>query len=179
MTIRPMRDSASDLAVMARWLSDPRVLEFYEGRDRPHDVEMVRDGFLRRTEVKGETPCIVEVHGRPIGYIQFYPIDADEAAEYGLDPGEAVYGIDQFIGEPALWDQGLGRAMVRLMLSYLLGERGAARVVLDPAVDNERAIRCYQACGFRRVKLLPEHELHEGRRRDCWLMAVTRETAVY
>lgn len=33
-----------------------------------------------------------------------------------------------------------------------------------------RAIRCYEACGFRKVKRLPAHELHEGQWKDCWLM---------
>ena len=43
-------------------------------------------------------------------------------------------------------------------------------MVLDPHVDNERAIRCYEACGFHKVKKLPKHELHDGVWVDCWLM---------
>ena len=38
----------------------------------------------------------------------------------------------------------------------------------DPQAWNERAIRCYEKCGFKKVKLLPKHELHEGEYRDCW-----------
>lgn len=173
-----MTEHDDDLCVMSRWLSDPRVLEFYEGRDNPHDVEMIRHAFIRKTTEKGETPCIVELDRRPVGYLQFYPVDADGVVEYGLNASETVYGLDQFIGEPDLWGRGVGRAMIRLVLEHLFREQGAQRVVLDPVVENLRAIRCYEACGFRRAKLLPGHEMHEGRLRDCWLMEVTPEKAV-
>ncbi len=29
----------SDAGLLVKWLSDPVVLEFYEGRNRPHDLE--------------------------------------------------------------------------------------------------------------------------------------------
>jgi len=35
---------------------------------------------------------------------------------------------------------------------------------------HEDAVRCYEKSGFKKVKLLPAHELHEGAMRDCWLM---------
>ena len=43
-------------------------------------------------------------------------------------------------------------------------------MILDPHQDNVRAIKCYQKAGFRIIKSLPEHELHEGKMRDCYLM---------
>jgi aminoglycoside 6'-N-acetyltransferase len=33
LSIRLMRDQLADHQVVSKWLSDPRVLEFYEGRD--------------------------------------------------------------------------------------------------------------------------------------------------
>jgi aminoglycoside 6'-N-acetyltransferase len=30
-------------------------------------------------------------------------------------------------------------------------DRGHHRLVIDPAADNERAIRCYERVGFRRI----------------------------
>jgi hypothetical protein len=35
VSIRLMPDEPDDYQVMSKWLSDPRVLEFYEGRDHP------------------------------------------------------------------------------------------------------------------------------------------------
>jgi aminoglycoside 6'-N-acetyltransferase len=175
--IRPLTDSPVDVATMARWLSDPTVLEFYEGRDCPFDEHAIRTKFLAKLKQE-ETPCIVEYEGKSIGYLQFYPIDTAENPVFRYPAGMAVYGMDQFIGEPALWNRGIGTLMVGVVLSHLISQLGAERVVLDPIVGNTRAIRSYTKCGFRKVKVLPEWELHEGQRRDSWLMAAGADTAV-
>lgn len=177
LRIRRLTDSPGHVAAMARWLSDERVLACYEGRDNPFDEQKVREVFLESLP-PNETACIVEYEGAPVGYLQFYPLDEESRAEYGYGPAEPVWGTDQFIGEPALWNRGLGTRMLRLILGYLFSMRGASRVVLDPVVTNERAIRAYAKCGFRKVKVLESHELHEGEYRDSWLMEVTPETFV-
>ncbi|HYF94185.1 MAG TPA: GNAT family N-acetyltransferase [Symbiobacteriaceae bacterium] len=170
LRIRPLRDCPADIAAMARWLSDPRVLEFYEGRDRPHDEELVRQVFIIGMAGTDEVACIVEYEGRPLGYVQFYPLDEAGLREYGCSPGLFTYGMDQFIGEPAYWCRGLGTAMIRLVVDHLVRERGAQRVVMDPVVSNGRAIRAYEKCGFRKVRVLPQKEYAEGCWHDCWLM---------
>lgn len=35
-----------DNVLLAKWLSDPLVLEFYEGRDNPFDLEKVNEVFF-------------------------------------------------------------------------------------------------------------------------------------
>jgi len=160
----------SDKEKLAKWLSDPRVLEYYEGRDRPHDIEMVTKHFYNR---KNEeiTGCIVEYEGKEIGYIQFYPLEEDEKIEYGYaDSPETIYGTDQFIGEVSYWNKGIGKQLVSSMIDFLMREKGADRVVMDPQSWNARAIACYEKCGMKKVKLLPKHEIHEGELRDAWLM---------
>jgi aminoglycoside 6'-N-acetyltransferase len=56
------------------------------------------------------------------------------------------------------------------MVDYLINTKRADKVVMDPQTWNERAIQCYEKCGFRKVKLLPKHEFHEGDYRDSWLI---------
>ena len=48
------------------------------------------------------------------------------------------------------------------------------RVIMDPQRTNSRAIRCYEKCGFKKVRILPKHEFHEGELRDCWLIEFNR-----
>ncbi len=70
-----------DAETLGKWLTDPKVLQYYEGRDRPHDLELIREHFYNRDgDVKG---CIIEYDEVDIGYIQFYPIDEEEVREYG------------------------------------------------------------------------------------------------
>ncbi len=41
---------------------------------------------------------------------------------------------------------------------HLVHDRGHHRLVIDPAADNEPAIRCYTAVGFRPVGVLRRYE---------------------
>ncbi|WP_199256861.1 MULTISPECIES: GNAT family N-acetyltransferase [Bacillaceae] len=160
----------TDKDILAKWLSDPHVLEYYEGRDRPHDIEMVTKHFYNRQnrEIAG---CIIEYEGVEIGYIQFYPLEEDEKKVYGYaDNCETIYGTDQFIGEISYWNKGIGKLLVSSMIDFLVKEKGADRVVMDPQSWNMRAIACYEKCGMKKVKYLPKHEMHEGELRDSWLM---------
>ena len=50
--------------------------------------------------------------------------------------------------------RGHGAAILRLYANTLLAS-GATEVVIDPAPDNERAVRCYRRAGFRDVAVCP------------------------
>lgn len=82
--------------------------------------------------------------------------------------------MDQFIGETEYWNRGLGTHLVKSMVTFLVEQKHAELVVMDPQTWNERAIRCYEKCGFKKVTLLPKNELHEGEYRDCWLIEYQR-----
>jgi aminoglycoside 6'-N-acetyltransferase len=161
--------TASDARFLSKWLSDPAVLEFYEGRDRPLDLEAAKRQYLSKQDAP-VTGCIVEWNGEAIGFIQCYPLDSAEKAQHGYAATESIYGMDQFLGEPKYWDRGIGTFLVSAMADYLCRVERADKVVVDPQVGNPRAVRCYEKSGFRKVRILPQHEMHEGRQRDCWLM---------
>lgn len=59
------------------------------------------------------------------------------------------------------------------MVKYLVEHKQADRVVMDPQTRNTRALKCYEKCGFKRIKILPKHEFHEGEYQDCWLIEYT------
>ena len=112
---------------------------------------------------------MVEYANKAIGYVQFYQLDDETKKEYGYIH-ENVYGTDQFIGEVEYWNKGIGTLLVRAMTKFLIEHEKADRVVMDPQARNTRAIKCYEKCGFNKVKFLPKRELHEGEYQDCWLM---------
>jgi aminoglycoside 6'-N-acetyltransferase len=156
----------SDQELLVKWLSDPRVLQYYEGRDRPQDLELVKENFYKEDE---EVRCIFEYLDKSIGYIQFYLVDEETKKNYGLKD-ERIFGTDQFIGEVDYWNQGIGKKLIKSMLEYLTIHANADKVIMDPQVWNERAIKCYEGCGFKKIKILETHEWHEGQLRDCWLI---------
>jgi len=160
----------SDAGLLVNWLSNPDVLQYYEGRDRPHDMGMVKESFYA-VEDDDEQRCIVEYDSKPIGYIQFYHLDEHSRVEYGYySSDEVIVGMDQFIGEIEYWNRGIGQKLVTSMVNYLIKHERTDKVVMDPQAWNARALACYAKCGFRKVKLMKEHEQHEGKYRDCWLI---------
>ncbi|MFC7373415.1 GNAT family N-acetyltransferase [Fictibacillus iocasae] len=154
---------------LAKWLSNPNVLMFYEGRDNPFNLKRVEKEFYDPDE--DGVLCLVDYNGTPAGNIQYYQVSDEDRKRFGYDDEtEMIYGMDQFIGETTLWNKGVGTLLVQGMVKYLREVERADRVVMDPQVWNVRAIRCYEKCGFQKVMLLPKNELHEGEYRDCWLM---------
>ncbi|MBP2079541.1 GNAT family N-acetyltransferase [Oceanobacillus polygoni] len=168
--VRPLQEN--DNYLLVRWLSNPAVLEFYEGRDKPFDLEKVNKDFYNRHD--GVDRCIVVYEVIAIGYIQFYQVNNKTSTIHDYSQEEITYGMDQFIGEPEYWNKGIGTLLVLSMVDYLLEKKQAHRVIMDPQRTNLRAIRCYEKCGFKKIRVLPKHEFHEGELRDCWLIEFNR-----
>jgi aminoglycoside 6'-N-acetyltransferase len=178
LSIRRLQDTPEDLELMAGWLTDPRVLEFYSGRDQPRPMDVVAPKYGRRA--RGEepvVPCLMEWEGRPVGYLQYYRVadQPDDGRNELMDDVDGVFAIDMFIGEPELWNRGLGSRAIRLLSDHLFERAGATRVTVDPRTTNDRAIRSYEKAGFRKVGVLPRNELHEGVYHDAWLMVAEPE----
>src|SRR5215211_888666 len=91
---------------------------------------------------------VVELGGETIGLIQY----SEER-----DPDYEHAGIDIAIHD-AWQGRGLGTDAVRTLARHLLHERRFHRVTIDPAAANDRAIRCYEKVGFRRVGIMREYE---------------------
>lgn len=158
-----------DAHLLVKWLSDPEVLQYYEGRDRVHDEELVQQSFYEQGDEV--TPCIIQYQMKDIGYLQFYVIDEEELEQYGyVDIQGKIYGMDQFIGEPSYWNRGIGTQLIEETVRYLIEHKEARKIVMDPQAWNTRALKVYERCGFRKKKYLEKHEYHEGQYRDCWLI---------
>lgn len=160
----------NDFALLLKWLSDERVLEFYEGRDKKYTLEEIKKHFSEKWEDE-VFRVIIEYQNKPIGYGQIYKMYDELYDDYNYPrSNEIVYGMDQFIGEPEYWNKGIGTKYTKMIFDFLKKERNVDAVILDPHQDNSRAIRMYQKAGFRIIENLPEHELHEGKKEDCYLM---------
>ena len=170
MWLRPLADDGSDAAVMLPWLTDQRVLEWVYGRDEVYTVERIRSEWNAITlRAENVWPHLIMLGERPVGYLQLVWAQSSNDCYEADGDLTHTYGLDMFIGEPGLWAAGLGTAVCAVALAALV-ERGADRVLIDPRVVNGRAVHVYEKVGFRKVKVLPGNELHEGEHFDCWLM---------
>jgi len=151
VNIRKMTDG--DYELMAKWLSTKEVLEFYGDINSPFTIEQVRKKYGPR--VRGESPVspfIVELDSYSIGFMQHYKLQVEEKKEYGYLEHQVIYGIDQFIGVPNLFNKGYGTIMVNKFIDFTIKTTDADVIILDPEISNKRAIRCYEKCGFSKVK---------------------------
>ncbi|WP_344648947.1 GNAT family protein [Cryptosporangium japonicum] len=90
---------------------------------------------------------VIEYEDRVVGAIQWSEED---------DPDYRHAGIDIYL-DPAVHGRGLGTDAVRTLAAHLIA-RGHHRLVIDPAADNEAAIRCYAKVGFRPVGIMRRYE---------------------
>ncbi|MBA2331955.1 MAG: GNAT family N-acetyltransferase [Actinobacteria bacterium] len=141
----------AQVARLAEIGGEPEVARWWAGID---------EAYLREELVAGLSFAILS-EGELAGLIQFYE---------ELEPEFRHAGMDLFLGS-AFQDRGLGTDTVRTMARYLIRERGHHRLTIDPAAHNDRAIRCYENVGFRRVGIMREYWLDpDGVQRDGLLL---------
>ena len=139
VTLRPL--SAADVTRLAEIAAEPKVAHWWLGLSEEDLRDMARPG-------EESLVFAVELDGELIGLAQ----SAEEA-----DPDYRHAGIDIFLGT-AWHGKGLGAETVRTLARYLFEDRGHHRLTIDPAAANERAIRCYESVGFRRVGVMRAYE---------------------
>ena len=129
----------NDFALLLKWLTDERVLEFYEGRDKKYTLEEIKKHFSEKWEDE-LFRVIIEYQGMPIGYGQIYKLYDELYDEYNYPRSdEVVYGMDQFIGESEYLNKGIGTKYSKMIFDFLRKEKNANAVILDPHQNNQRA----------------------------------------
>ncbi|MFF7458013.1 GNAT family N-acetyltransferase [Kitasatospora sp. NPDC008115] len=140
VTLRPA--TAEDIPALAAIRRTPEVLARWRGGD---DLTAAVADDLADS---GTETFAIEAGGRVVGAVQWYANDDDEYRHAGLD----IY-LD-----PARHGRGHGTDAVRTLARHLIGHHGFHRLVIDPAVDNAPAIRCYEKVGFRPVGVMRQYE---------------------
>ena len=134
----------ADLPMLSAWLAEPHVAEWWNDGPGTALAEIVEAMDSDSTE-----PLIVELDGKPIGYVQSYDPHLEDDHPYQDQPFGTL-GIDVTIGVPELVGIGHGSQLVSAFVEILF-EEGCPRVIIDPHPGNGRAIRAYEKAGFRQL----------------------------
>jgi len=134
------RAGTDDRPRLREILSEPDVARWWAPRGPDDAVDGLFDG--------DEVVYAIEVVGAVVGAIEYYEEN---------EPDYRHAGIDIFL-DPPHQGRGLARDAIRALARYLFDGRGHHRLIIDPAVGNERAIRAYEKIGFRRVGIMRGYE---------------------
>lgn len=138
--LRPLAEG--DVERIVELGADPEVARWWPGLTPEHVRQKARG------EDEGVVCWAIVAEGEVAGLIQHY-----EELE---DPDYRHAGMDIFLGTP-FQNRGLGTDAIRTLGRHLVRGLGHHRLVIDPDAENERAIRCYEKAGFRRVGVMREY----------------------
>jgi aminoglycoside 6'-N-acetyltransferase len=155
VVLRPLREN--DVPWLVAMLTIPEIAYWWHA----YDADRVRRDLL------GEDPWFaIEHEGQPIGAVGYWE---------ETEPDYPYAGIDISL-HPDWHEQGFGRDAVGTLARWLFEHGGHHRVVIDPAAENARAIRCYEAVGFKPVGVMRRYERDPaGGWRDGLLMDLLPE----
>ncbi len=150
-----------DVPILVSILAEPGVARWWPGFDtaRVERELLATDAettvWAVEARVNMSEPLVV------VGAIQAWE-EPDEEYRHA--------GIDLFLASAAQ-GCGLGPAAVLAVARWLIDERGHHRLTIDPAADNERAIRAYARLGFRPVGTMRRYQrMSDGTWADGLLM---------
>jgi aminoglycoside 6'-N-acetyltransferase len=148
-----------DAPALCAILAEPEVACWWGAPEPPGEVA---------AKLRGDDESVllvVEAAGQVVGGIEYHEEN---------DPMYRHAGIDIYLSARGQ-GQGLGTEAVALLARFLCEQRGHHRLTIDPAAANQRAIRCYEKVGFRRVGVLRQYERgRDGRFHDGLLMDLLR-----
>ncbi len=142
ITMRPAGPADVDDLVAIRGLPEVRA-RWDETADE--DVVAAVTGVLADPD---EQLLVIELAGHIVGAVEW--------AANG-DPQYAHASLDIYV-DPAVHGRGIGTDAVRTLARHLVADLGFHRLVIDPAADNDAAIRCYEKVGFRPVGVMRQYE---------------------
>lgn len=141
MLIELIKAEYSDInaATYVRWLADSEVSKYLMASS--FNLEEEKKWLKNILQNPNEELFNIFADGKLIGNM----------GVHNLQNPEKFFEIGIMIGEKDYWDKGCGTEAIKQMLKYLFKEKDAAKVYLKVRIENERAIKCYEKCGFKIV----------------------------
>jgi diamine N-acetyltransferase len=139
----------------------------------PWPLAGAEKGFEKRQDVPWPVDAstfanfAIEIDGKMVGFINIHPWSVSRRS------GTASFGMA--ILESEYVGKGYGREALGLFLDWAFRIQNFRRIWLITWADNERAIRCYRACGFVEEAREREAEYVAGNYVDIVSMGLLRD----
>ena len=168
--IRPIEKN--ELPLIKKWYNDDEIMHWGSG-SRPgleYSLDFLEDIWYEEICSDSNTRMMIETkEGKAIGIIGF----SDKNSQ------ERRCKLIILIGEREYWNKGYGSDAIKSFLEYLFNRWNLNRVELDTWDGNERAIKCYQKCGFQIEGRFRKARFVNGKYHDEILMGILKEDFLF
>jgi aminoglycoside 6'-N-acetyltransferase len=156
VTLRPLTDS--DVEALVAAAADPSIRRWW---GFTNDPDSLREGFWN-----DGTGLAIDADGELAGWVAFNEENEPDYRHAALDVAML----------PSSQGRGLGSEALRTVIRWLVDERGHHRFTIDPSLANERAIKAYEAVGFKPVGVMRRYDRNpDGEWEDALLMDLLAE----
>ena len=162
--VRLRANEPADGARARRWLSDPDVARPHGERYASAPGDDLWLGPGPTNAYHGVRLAIETNEGDHIGGVSLTEVQ----------PEDRKGALRVLFADPARWSDGHGADVIETALRFAFHDMNLHRVWLKTVDDDEAAIACYRACGFRDEARLRQEGYGRGRYRDLLVMAILR-----
>lgn len=139
--------NVEDVEIFTEWMNDFYITD-YTGRSYQTLTLQEEKEYLENKQNDKNVFAIIDIQtDEMIGTVGLHNIDHINRT--------ATLGI--FIGNKNYWSKGYGTEAIRLILDFGFNYLNLNNIHLDLMEFNQRALKCYEKCGFKEI----------GRRRKC------------
>ncbi len=156
-----------DLEEIMKWVNDREVTKYLSAFLYPVS-RAEEEKFLERAMSHNDTEknLVMETkEGDYIGQISLHKIDwKNRNAELGI-----------VIGNKEYWGKGYGTDAIKILLNHAFNQMNLYKVYLRVFDYNQRAIRCYEKCGFKEEGRVSKGQFYDGKYYDIILMGILKD----
>jgi RimJ/RimL family protein N-acetyltransferase len=157
-----------DIDLKLSYINDPEVLRFLEsGIPYPITLNEENKWFEAKSAFKDSYKFAIEAIdcGLYIG----------ECGINSIDWKNSVASVVIFIGNKAYRGKGCGTEAMQILHSFIFNQININKVRLNVYSFNERAIKSYDKCGFKKEGVLRQEIFRDGKYYDTIVMGLLRE----
>ena len=157
--------NVEDVETFTEWMNDFYVTD-YTGRSHTSITLQEEKEYLEKTDKDKNTFAIIDIEtDEVIGTVGLHCVDNIHRT--------ATLGI--FIGNRNYWSKGYGTEAIQLILDYGFNYLNLNNVDLALMEFNQRALKCYEKCGFKEIGRRRKSKFINGKYYDSILMDILAE----
>lgn len=164
--IRPIEKH--ELEIVQKWYNDDEVMYWGSGArpDIMYTLDYLENVWYEEIFSDSCSRMMIQTKdGLPIGLIGYND----------MNMRERKCRLSIFIGEKGFWGNGYGSDAINAFTKYLFNRWNLNRIEVDTWDGNERAVKCYEKCGFKVEGRLRKARFVDGQYRDEIILGIIRE----